>query len=156
MAAQAQRIREVELDDGIVEGDQWPLVPHGIYVARLVRHETAIAFKTPKVYLHFELIGPTHQGARLYAAYRVRELVGARGKGGRFKLGRRSELFVQVARLHDRTLRLDRVSLRALRQCLLQVRVRTVATDYRQRPLPEALRYSVIAELLGLEAGSLE
>jgi hypothetical protein len=154
--AHAQRIREVELDDGIVEGAQHPLVPEGEYVARYVRHETAMAFKTPKLFLHFELIGPCHEGTNLFIAYRVKRLVGQPGKNGRFAVARRNELYLQLARLADRRLRLDRISLRALRQCLLRVRVRTVTTDYRQRPLPEALRYSVIAELLGIEAGSLE
>lgn len=154
---QPQRSADVvPIEDGIVEGAQWPLVPDGEYVVRFIRHETATVFKTPKLFIHLELVGPTHQGARLYAAYRVKRLIGQPGKSGRFVISSRSELLIQLARIYGRQMRMDRVSLRALRHCLLRVRTRTVTTDYRQRPLPEALRYSVVAELLDIEAGSLQ
>jgi hypothetical protein len=155
MAAEAPNLREVDLHDGVVEGSQFPLVPPGEYIARYVRHETAIAFTVPKLYLHFDLIGPTNAGTSLFLAFRVRRLIGDPQKNGRFAVGHRSELYVQLARLAERPMRRDRISLRGLRRCLLRVRVRTVKIDYRQRQLPENLQYSVIAEMLGIEVGSL-
>lgn len=154
---QPQRSADVvPIEDGIVEGAQWPLVPDGEYVAKLIRHETANVFKTPKLFIHLELVESTHQGARVYAAYRVKRLIGQPGKNGRFVISPRSELLIQLIQIYGQHRRLDRISLRALRHCLLRVRTRTVTTDYRQRPLPEALRYSVVAELIGIEAGSVQ
>jgi len=146
----------VPIDDGIIEGTWWPLVPDGEYVAKVIRHETAIVFKTPKLFIHFELVDPGLQNVHLYAAYRIKRLTGKPGKNGRFVISPRSELLFQLAQLYDRQIRLDRISLRALRNCLLRVRTRTVTNDYRQRSLPEALRYSVVAEVLGIEAGSIK
>jgi hypothetical protein len=45
----------------------------------------------------------------------------------------------------------DRISLLGLKHSVLQVRTRTVTSDYRQEPLPENLRYSVVSDVLGKE-----
>ncbi len=146
----------VSLDDILVEGDQYPLVPDGEYVARFLLHETAVVFRTPKVFLHFELVDfGRYFKTQLWQAYRVRRLIGTPGKGGRFALGRRSELFLDLARLYDKSIRPDRISLSSLKDVLLRVRTRTVTTDYKQRPLPEHLHYSVIDSIMGVEIGSL-
>jgi len=144
----------VSLDDGIIEGDQWPLVPDGEYVVRFLRHDTATVFRTPKLFLRFEIIGPTHAGALLYAAFRVKHLKGQPGKNGRFVIHRGSDLVRQLATIHGWNMRLDRISLRSLRHCLLRVRTRTVEKDHKQRLKPEVLRYSVVDELRSIEAGT--
>jgi hypothetical protein len=148
--------RVLVLDEVIIEGNAWPLVPDGEYVMRLLHHETVVAFRTPKVVLHLQIVelGP-HHGKRLLRAYRVKELIGKRGRGGRFKLNRRHELFLTLARLYDTRLRHDRISLRALTKVLLRATTRTVTTDYQGRPLPACLHYSVVDQLVGIEAGAL-
>jgi len=144
------------LDDGVVVGSVWPLLRDSTYVMRYLYHETVIAFRTPKVILHMQIIEPgEHNGKRLIRAYRVKELMGKPRKWGRFELGRHHELFLTFARLHDKRLRHDRISLRALGKVLLRATTRTVTTDYRHRPLPEALHYSVVDELVSIEAGEL-
>jgi len=144
------------LDDGIVEGNLWPLLPDGTYVMQYLYHETVIAFRIPKVILHMKIVEPgEHHGKRLIRAYRVKELIGKPRKWGRFKLTRHLELSLTFARLYDKHRRHDRISLRALGKVLLRVTTRTVTTDYRHRLSPEALRYSVIDELVAIEAGEL-
>lgn len=144
------------LDDAIVEGTTWPLVPDGEYVMQYLYHETVMAFRTPKVILHMKIVGlGKHHGKPLLRAYRVKELMGKPRKWGRFKLTRHQELFLTLARLYDKHLRHDRISLQALTQVLLRATTRTVTTDYQHRPLPEALHYSVVDELVSIEAGEL-
>lgn len=151
-------------DDIEIEGQRWPIVPDGQYVAVFTHHETAQMFRTRdkpegtcKCFLHFKLMGPgEYTGVRLYRAVRVSSLVGKVGKHGRFKLRPRSDLFIEMARLFGDTRRLDRLSLKWLRTVLLRVTVRTVKRDYKQRELPAVLRYSVVATIDGIEAGHLE
>lgn len=162
--ANVVQLHEVENDDGDeieIEGQRWPLVPEGQYVAAFTHHETARMFRTKdkpegtcKCFLHFKLIGPgEYTGARLYRAARVSGLVGKPAKHGRFKLRPRSDLFIEMARLFGDTKRLDRLSLKWLRPVLLRVTVRTVKRDYKQRELPAALWYSVVSSIDDIEAG---
>ena len=151
-----ERSKLITFDDVIVEGNVWPLLPDGEYVMQLLHHETVMAFRTPKVVLHMKIVEPgEHNGKRLIRAYRVKELIGRPRKWGRFKLTRHQDLFITLAHLYGKRLRHDRISLRALGRVLLRGTTRTVTTDYRQRLSPEALHYSVIDELVSIEAGEL-
>ncbi len=151
----------VEVADGLIEGDAIPRVPEGGYAAQFIEHDTAMLFQhsrkrkpAPKLFLHFKLVelGP-HHGVRLWRAYNVRELIGCPGRGGRFKVSRRSDLVRELAVIYQSRLRLDRISFADLKRVLVRVRVRTVEVDQRQRQIPEPLRYSIIAELIGAETG---
>ena len=145
---------EIVLDDEIL-----PLIPEGDYSMSYKYHETtAKAFGTPKVFVYFTIVEPgPYFGTHLYRSYRVRGFIGKHGKNGRFKLGKRNELFLVLCRLNERETRLrpDRVSLQALRNAVVRATVRTVKTDYKQRPLPQTLHYSVIDELISVEAGTV-
>jgi len=134
--------------------DAPPLIPPGRYQAVYQHHETALFSKPPRVYVHFRIVGGEHDGARLYRAYRVERLNGRGRKNGTFKVRHTSELFRQFVRVTGGSERPDRIALSRLRSCVLLVSVRTVETDYRQRALPEALRYSVVDEMLSVEAGT--
>jgi hypothetical protein len=141
---------DIELD-----GKIWPLIPDGEYIARYHRHDTQRMFGTLKVFLHFEILDPgPYNGTRLYRAYRAVDVVHGKKGGRRFKLRPRSQLYLDLCRLYGGNHRRDRISLTALKSLVLRVRVRTVEKDYRQRPLPEALKYSVVGDLLGVEAGA--
>jgi len=135
-------------------GRACPTIPNGIYRVVFVHHETAYAFRTAKVFLWFRIIeeGP-YFGRMIYAAYRARKLLSKAGKGGRFKLASGSELFRTICRVLDVKARPDRISVREFQKKVLRVAVRTVKTDYRQRELPEALRYSVVEDIIERETG---
>ena len=147
--------REVPLDDVLIDGKAWPLIPDGNYPTKYTHHDTAIVFATAKVFVHFEIVEPgPYFGLRLMRAYRASGLIGKPTRNGRFRLKRRSELFLTLCRLDERRKRRpDRVSLRDFKDVVLWVTTRTVVRDYKQRPLPEALRYSVIDELKEIEVG---
>lgn len=144
---------ERESWDVQVDDTNSPRVRDGEYIARFVEHETLFLFSSGKVVLRFELAECEFAGVRLLRPYRVKRLLGRPGKGGRFMLGRSSELLRDIVRLSEARTRPDRASLAFMRGRLWRVRTRTVENDYRQRPIPEPLRYSVIGEIIGAETG---
>lgn len=143
-----------DADSGAIVIDDAPLIPPGKYLVRYLRHETAVMFTSPKVFLHFRIVDGPYSGIPLYAAFRVRGLRGRPRKNGQFALGRSSELFRQYVRLTGTRARPDRIALSHLANCVVRVSVRTVERDFRQRALPEACQYSVISDLLTIEAGT--
>jgi hypothetical protein len=141
-----------------LDGEIPPLIPEGEYVVRYIKYDTHYMFGGLKLFVHFEIIDPgPHCGIKVYRAYRVVDAGGKKGKGRRrFKVRPRSQLFLDLVGLFDRKLRRDRISLACLKTVLLRVRVRTVSKDYKQRPLPESIRYSVISDLIAIEAGTVD
>jgi len=150
-------IRDVKLDDIVVEALDTSLLPEGKYQVAYQYHETKVVFNTAKVFVHFKItdLGDYH-GTKLFRAFRVSGLIGKPGRNGRFKLKKRSDLFLMLCHLYEnQRIRPDRISLRDLKCLILNVMVRTVVKDYRQKTLPEILRYSVIGDVLGIEAGHI-
>ena len=148
------RLVDTEPDTGEILCDysaRPPLVPDGKYQAVLVRHETAFVFKSAKVFLWFRIIEPgDHYGVELYRPYRVKHLIGKPARGGSFKLAPGSDLFSMLVRVLDmgqKSRRPDRISLRALKQGVLEIKTRTVTKDYQQKEAVEWLRYSVVADV---------
>lgn len=143
-------------DDVLVEDDGPPLIPDGSYLVQYVHHETAIVFGTAKVFVYFKILEPSQYfGVRLFRAFRAADLVGKSGRNGRFRLKKRSDLYLTLCWLYEeQNLRPDRVSLRYLKDVILQAKIRTVKKDYKQRALPKALYYSVIDEIQGIEVGT--
>jgi hypothetical protein len=130
-----------------VEGHK-PLIPEGKYLARYLGHETAVLFaKAHKVALSFEICEGPHSGTRLTRYFRVKQVVGKAGRGGRFKLAAGGDLYRTLARVLDVRTRPDRISLRPLQTILLQIGVRTVSKDRDNLPLAEGVQYSVIDTL---------
>lgn len=152
-AANVVPIHEPGWDCEVV-GDAPQQVPDGEYSARYLGHDTAVAFKTGKVFLRFAIadLGPYCE-IKLYRPYRVRTVVGRPGPGGKFSLNRGSDLYKDLARLLDVSRRPDRISLHSLKGRVWRIRTRTVIRDYQQRELPEVLRYSVIDQILFAETG---
>lgn len=150
-------IRDVKLDDIVVEALDTSLLPEGQYQVAYQYHETKVVFNTPKVFVHFEVTDlGEHHGVKLFRAFRVSELIGKPGRNGCFKLKKRSDLFLMLCHLYqNQRIRPDRISLRDLKGLILNVMVRTVTKDYRQKTLPEMLRYSVIGDVRGIEAGHM-
>lgn len=147
-------------DDAEVEGTFWPLIEPGEYVARFLYHETARMFVskrhpegTCKVFLIFELTEPPYAGLKLYRAYRASSLIGRPGRHGRFRLKKGSDLVRTIHLVFGQQRRLDRISLRPLKNLLLRVKVRTVVRDHAQRELPPSLHYSVVDDIVAVEAG---
>ena len=130
-----------------------PLVQDGKYEAVFVRHETAFVFRTGKVFLWFRIVAGEHFGVELYRPYRVKQLTGKAGPGGGFRLAPGSDLFAMLVRVLAVQRRPDRISLRALKGAVLEIRTRTVTSDHRQREAPEWLRYSVVDDVIRATTG---
>lgn len=140
--------------EGEVVGDTRPLVPDGIYRAIFIRAETARAFgKSSKVYAWFRIVEGPQMGEELYRAFNVRELVGPPKKGGRFKLSRRSDLYSTMVKLLDLKLRPDRISLTSLTGKIVEIAVRKVTTDARQRLLATFDQYTVVSDIVRIVEG---
>jgi hypothetical protein len=158
MSAQPARRAEnvVYLHDGIVEGDDQPLIAEGTYRAVYVRSTTMLMRmfgNAPKLFLDFRIVDPGEAfGTTVSRFYRVKSLSSKPGRNGAFRLAKRSELYLMLCRLATARLRPDRISVKELlRGRVLVVKVRTVKVDYRQRPLPPALFYSVVDDVLGAD-----
>jgi hypothetical protein len=137
-----------------IEGKNHPLIPPGKYTVVYTHHETnrsAFGGK-PKVYLNFRMVDPGFIGQEIFAAYNVKGLIGRPKKNGSFKLTRRQDLTLQLATIMP-NFRLDRVSLRPLISRTVEVSVRSVVKDYRQRALPVSLQYSVVDKILAIVDG---
>src|SRR5690606_17503746 len=102
-----------------------------------------------------ELTEPPYAGKRLYRAYRASSLISRPGRNGRFKLKKRSDLVRTIHLVFGQQRRLDRISLRPLKAMLLRVSVRTVVRDYEQRELAPSLQYSVVEDIVAVEAGGV-
>src|SRR5215212_10182885 len=88
------KLKGVPLDDVLLDAREWPLLPEGEYLVAYTHHETALVFKTPKVFVHCRIAEPgPYLNQRLFAPYRANALIGWPGKNGRFKLKHRSELY---------------------------------------------------------------
>lgn len=151
--ASSKSTEKVEYDGSLVDAP--PQLPDGEYLVKYLHHETAYVFKTPKVFIHFEIYDGPHGGKRVYAAYRVKEIQGKPRRGGRVKVRHSHQLYRQFVALSGYRERPDRIALRRLRSTLLRVRLRTVTNDASQNDLPPALHYTVVDCLLGVEAGKL-
>jgi hypothetical protein len=144
-------------DDALIDyGNTGVLKPEGNYQAACRGHETAFTFGTPKLYFRFCIVEPGESfGKELFKAYRVKSLIGKPSRNGRVKLTANGDLAMMLYRVLRLQSRLDRVSLSIMRNRVFHVRVRTVKTDYRQRPRPEPLWYSVVDDILELAAGAI-
>ena len=125
-----------------------PKIPEGLYKAVFVRAETAVVFKCPKIFLYFRIVqmGSFYE-TELYRPYRVYAIAG-KGRSTKFTLKPRSELLRMLRRISGSPVRRDRASLSVLRGKVLQIQVRTVTKDYRQRVLPDFDQYSVIEDVI--------
>ncbi|MFN0317146.1 MAG: hypothetical protein ACKVQA_19165 [Burkholderiales bacterium] len=135
-----------------------PLVPDAIYSAVCVGCDVKVVFQTLKAFLKFRIVGGAHEGVHLFRAYRVKGhiLVGkGPGSGPRPKLKRSGDLFKMLCRVLNlpRNTKTRHVSYKELKDKLCQIETRTVTKDSKQRPLGESERYSVIKEILNIEAG---
>ena len=135
-----------------------PLIPDGVYLAACVGCDVKQVFQTLKVFLKFRIAEGEYQGITLFRAFRVRgKIVPGKGPGTgpRPRLKRGSDLFKMLCRVLELPVntKAHRVSHRELAGKLCRVSTRTVNKDSKQSPLPEAARYSVVDDVLTIEAG---
>jgi hypothetical protein len=131
-------------DELLIDGGPPILIPPGDYDAKVFRIYRSSKFKRNSLQMRFEIVSMDSQvnGVVLDAWLPLGD-AGKPGKGSKI---------VRWYLTLDQWARKDRVSLKAFRNRLLRVTVRTVERDYRQKPLSKALLYSVVDEVLGTVA----
>jgi hypothetical protein len=138
-----------------LDGEAPALVPPGDYELRFDYYETATMFgRAPKLVLWFTIIsmGPYFDVAKLARYYNATRLIGKPQRNGRFKVGYKSDFLREYARLFRAPSRLDRISMTEFTRHIIIGRARTVTQGSNQKHIPEGLRYSVLDELIGIQA----
>lgn len=152
--AEIRNLKLVHSSDGEIEGELPALVPPGIYQLRLTHWATyKYMNRAPKLALCFSIIQQGEYFEELLKRhYNVARLVGKEGRSGRFKAVPGCDLVREYARLLELPGRFDRFNLQQLKSRVILGSVGTVTTTARQKTLAAAVQYSVVRELLRLEA----
>ena len=137
-----------------IVGTDYPLIPEGDYEAYLDHHETSAMFGG-KVFLWFKIadLSSSHNGIMLFKAYNVKGLKGKPGKNRRFIVGARSNFVKDTRRLFETGRKAISISAQDFKGKLFTVRVRTVTRDQNQGEWAKENRYSVIEEIVNIQAG---
>lgn len=134
-----------------LDGDELTLIPPGVYQVGFDFHETRCLHRGYKLVLWFKVTSMgEHFEKRLPRYYNIIKPIGKIGKGGKFKVGRKSDFIREFYAVIPKSVgRLDRVPMTALKSSLIRANVKTVTKGHDQRAIPEQAQYSVIQELLG-------
>jgi hypothetical protein len=125
-------------------------IPAGEYAVAYIGHHLTFMFNTGKVFIRFRIVAGEYAGRELYRAFNVKM------KNKRhFTVAQSSALYREFCTLSGRRERRDRIDLCRLRNTVIRANVRVVTHDQKQRVLPLFLQYSVVGELLSLEAGTV-
>jgi len=139
-----------------VADDSTPLVRPGFHQVELHHFETSMMFrgKAPKLVLWFTItsIGADH-GKCIPRYYNVTRVIGKSQKGGRFKVGKKSDFLREYFTLfHLDGGRLDRLPMTRFEGVTIQAEIQTV-TNARGRAIPKPLQYSKVSRLIKVVAG---
>ena len=134
-----------------IGGDDSPLIPEGKYELAFVDYSTWIFLgKQPKAVIRFRIVDPgEYFGLIIPAYYNVERIIGKRGRNGRFKSTKRSNLVRDYYRVFpkDPLMRLDRIPLSKLKTIIVIGTVKTVTQDLNQREIPGVVQYSVVKSI---------
>ena len=53
--------------DGVLVGQDWPLLPDGDYLVRVTHWETANIFRSPRLFVHVQIVDGPYLGEKLFA-----------------------------------------------------------------------------------------
>ena len=129
-----------------------PWVSPGEYELSYLDYSTSLIFGAHKLVVRFKVITMGDEFGKIVERWYRVKLRGRPRKYGNFTVGSSSDCFREFCRLNREYRRKDRISYANLTNKIVIGRVRGVTTDSKQRELPEEARYSVIEELLRIEA----
>jgi hypothetical protein len=128
------------------------LLKLGIYEVTLHKHWKGILYgKSPKLILVFRIldIGP-YFGKHIYRCYNIKGLTKRKEI---IPKGWHSDFVREYSRLFGVPRKLRNIGVEQYKNKVFSCRPRTVTKDRKQKPLPDALHYSVIDELLEVKVG---
>lgn len=123
-------------NDFEIDWGNLPLLPQGLYEAVYVNHETFFQSFGAKIKITFRItaLGEAH-GTLIHGWYNAKSLPSKPGKNKRVILSRHSKLTTELLNiLHSRE-KPSRLSPAQLKGKLLEIAVRTVRTDSRQKKI---------------------
>lgn len=132
-------------DDLCIDWGHQILIPPGKYQAVYVTHETTEGNWGPKVKVVFRItdLGPYYESI-VEAWYNVKALKARPGKKRGLILSRHCKLSTELLRVLGVKERVSRISPAQLRGKLLEITVRTVKSNSRQKEYAAVQQYSVV------------
>ncbi len=158
-AAPALRVVQGGPVDVVFEVEEGhPLIPDATYQAMCVGCDVKLVFKDLKTFLRFRISEGPHTGAVIWRAYRVGgKIVPGKGPGTgpRPRIKRGSKLFRMLCKVLElpANTKAHRVHARELVGKLCLVSTRTVTANHQQQAFCEAEKYSVVEDVLSIQAG---
>lgn len=152
MSSTAEVIQLVIENDCPLDAERPALIKPGAYEVALVRYWKGYLYgKSSKLILVFRIVteGP-HYGQHLYRCYNIKGLTKRKEI---IPKGWHSDLVREYSRLFGMPRKLRDIGTRKFKSKVFSCTVRTVTKDFRQRPLTDDMQYSVIGELLEVQAG---
>jgi len=145
MSAEILSLSGYHSDDDLI------LIPEGEYQLSYQYHETWVWMgKAPKLSITFRIFDMgEHNNKPILAHYNLSKIIGKPRKNGHFSAGWRSNLMWEYVQCFGKPPRKDRISMCPFKEHLVIGKIRTVTKNHKQKKYHEALRYSVIDELLG-------
>lgn len=130
-----------------------PLIPDAEYSALCCGTDVKVVFSVAKVFIRFRIVEGPHEGT--IVAFPCRARGQKKGDVLRVKLARRGKLFRMLCRVLALPVKVKphHVSHRELVNKLCRIKTRTVKTNDKQKPLNPAEFYSVVDDVLCVEAG---
>jgi hypothetical protein len=135
-------------DELSIEWGHQTLIPPGNYQAVYVSHETTRGNWGPKVKIIFRItsLGPYYESL-VEAWYNVKDLKSKPGKKKGLTLSRHCKLTTELLKVLGIKERLSRISPTQLSGKLLEISVRTVKTNSRQKEYASIQQYSVVESI---------
>lgn len=121
------------------------LVQPGVYEAVYVSHETLRGSFGPKLKITFRIVTPGPYFETMISGwYNLKDTSGKPGKRGKVIASRHSKFITEMLKVLDIKQRPSRVSPIQLKGKILEISVRTVKTNSRQKAYSELQIYSVV------------
>ena len=132
-------------DDFEIDWGNLPLIPAGSYQAVYVSHETLYQSFGAKIKITFRITDLGHvNGALINGWYNAKALPSKPGKNKRAILSRHSKLATELLNILCTREKPSRLSPAQLKGKLLEISVRTVRTNSRQKKYADPQTYSVV------------
>ena len=152
MSATAKVVQLVPDQDCPLDEERPVLIKPGTYEVALVRCWKGFLYgRSSKLILVFRIITEgSYYGQHLYRCYNIKGLTKRKEI---IPKGWHSDFVREYSRLFGMPRKLRDIGVRQFKNRVFSCSVRTVKKDFKQRPLPDDMQYSVIGELLEVQAG---
>ena len=152
MTSSTNIVRLVTENDSPLDAERPILINPGEYEITLSRYWKGYLYgKSSKLILVFRIVTEgSYYGQHIYRCYNIKGLTKRKEI---IPKGWHSNFVREYSRLFGMPRKLRDIGIRQFKHKVFKCRVRTVKKDFKQRPLPDDMQYSVIDELLKVQTG---